>query len=401
MRRQSFATVLIGKNILVREGIARILRAEHFRILASVSSVDELPSTLQSLQLLFLIVQAGDDFDLAVEHIGLVRDQHPGGRIAIVANHYRPAELALAFRAGASGYFVNVNSCDAFIKSIELVAMGETVFPPAFLSFALDTKSDHGRKAALPDENERAIFVTTEDTVAPQLSPREKSILRCLIEGDSNKCIARKIDIAEATVKVHVKAILRKIRVQNRTQAAIWAMNHGALAVAELSNAPPSGRDTDRRMPKAIDVISNVKQIEAPGSRELINGQGNHVGVPRIASFEETIRSFDVRRSKHCSAKTSVEGRNGRDGSATEPCRRLCLAMAARCCVSSRFRLDELSCVRLKKAPGSSGPFFYSRSLMIVLLRVPSSCSFLMTVVRSAGSRSLTTVSRSRTRSRS
>src|SRR6476660_8697695 len=103
-----------------------------------------------------------------------------------------------------------------FIKSIELVAMGETVFPPAFLSFALDTKSDHGSKAALPDENERAIFVTTEDTVAPQLSPREKSILRCLIEGDSNKCIARKIDIAEATVKVHVKAILRKIRVQNR-----------------------------------------------------------------------------------------------------------------------------------------------------------------------------------------
>jgi len=254
MRRQSFATVLIGKNILVREGIARILREEHLRILASVSSVDELPSTLQSLQPVFLITQAGDDFDLAVEHIGLVRDQHPGGRIAIVANHYRPAEMALAFRAGASGYFVNVNCCDAFIKSIELVAMGGTVFPPAFLSFALDTKSDHGTKAALPDG---AIFVTPEDTVAPQLSPREQSILRCLIEGDSNKIIARKIDIAEATVKVHVKAILRKIRVQNRTQAAIWAMNHGALARAELSNAPPSGRDIDRRMPSGRSLQVN------------------------------------------------------------------------------------------------------------------------------------------------
>jgi two-component system nitrate/nitrite response regulator NarL len=250
MRRQSFATVLIGKNILVREGIARILRAEHFRILASVSGVDELPSTLQSLQPLFIIVQAGDDFDLAAEHIGLVRDQHPGGRIAIVANHYRPADMALAFRAGASGYFVNVNCCDAFIKSIELVAMGETVFPPAFLSFALDTKSDRGSKAALPHEDERS-----QDTVAPQLSPREKSILRYLVDGDSNKIIARKIDIAEATVKVHVKAILRKIRVQNRTQAAIWAMNHGALAHAELSDAPPSGLDIDRQMPKPINLI--------------------------------------------------------------------------------------------------------------------------------------------------
>jgi two-component system nitrate/nitrite response regulator NarL len=308
MRRQSFPTVLIGKNILVREGIAQILREKHFRILASVSSVDELPSTLQSPQLLFLIVQAGDDFDLAVEHIRLVRDRHPGGRIAIVANHYRPAELALAFRAGASGYFVNVNCCDAFIKSIELVAMGETVFPPAFLSFALDTKSDHGSKAALSDEHERAIFVTPEDTVAPQLSPREQSILRCLIEGDSNKIIARKLDIAEATVKVHVKAILRKIRVQNRTQAAIWAMNHGALARAELSDAPPSGRDIDRRMPKAIDVIPNVKQIEAPGSRELINGQDSHIGVPRIASFEETIRSFNVRRSEALFRKSLSRG---------------------------------------------------------------------------------------------
>src|SRR6476659_8769788 len=232
MKRQSFATVLIGKNILVREGIARILREKHFRILASVSSVDELPSTLQSLQLLFLITQAGDDFDFTVEHIRLVKDQYPGGRIAIVANHDRPAELALAFRAGASGYFANVDSCDTFIKSIELVAMGGTVFPPAFLSFALDTKRDHGTKAPLPDENERAIFVATEDTVAQQLSPREKSVLRCMTEGDSNKSIARKIGIADATVKVHVKAILRKIRVQNRTQAAIWAKNHGELALA-------------------------------------------------------------------------------------------------------------------------------------------------------------------------
>ena len=68
----------------------------------------------------------------------------------------------------------------------------------------------------------KAIFVTPEDALAPQLSSREKSVLRCLIKGNSNKCIARKMDIAEGTVKVHVKAILRKIRVHNRTQAAIW-----------------------------------------------------------------------------------------------------------------------------------------------------------------------------------
>ena len=65
------------------------------------------------------------------------------------------------------------------------------------------------------------------EPTAPLLSPQEKVILRCIIEGESNKCIARKINVTEATVKVHVKAILRKIRVQNRTQAAVWGMNNG------------------------------------------------------------------------------------------------------------------------------------------------------------------------------
>src|SRR5258705_11591404 len=103
--------------------------------------------------------------------------------------------------------------------------LGDKVFPPpAFLSFFLVPKANRLDQGAPRNENDQAILVGTENTFAPQLSTRKKSILRCLIEGDSNKCIARKIDIAEATVKVHVKAILRKIRVQNRTQAAIWGM---------------------------------------------------------------------------------------------------------------------------------------------------------------------------------
>jgi two-component system nitrate/nitrite response regulator NarL len=199
-----------------------------------------------------------------------------------VADHYRLDELVSAFRAGAKGYFVDVMTCDVFIKSIELVMMGETIFPPAFLSFALDSESDHIGKAVPRDENERAILVRTEDTIAPQLSPREKSILHCLIEGDSNKCIARKIDIAEATVKVHVKAILRKIRVQNRTQAAIWGMNNGSLARPEKNCALPSTVDTSRRFAKSIEMISEIKQIEASDPLVLINSQANHVGVPRI-----------------------------------------------------------------------------------------------------------------------
>jgi DNA-binding NarL/FixJ family response regulator len=238
-RRQSFATILVGKSILLREGLAGILRSANFRILASVSCADDLLlSKLQLHKPLFLIVHTGDVFDTAIQQIELFRDQHPGRRIAIVADHYRLGELASAFRAGANGYFVDVMASDVFIRSIELVMMGETIFPPAFLSFIRDPEGDPLGEAAPRDENNQAMLIRTEN-IAPQLSTREKLILRCLIEGDSNKCIARKIDIAEGTVKVHVKTILRKIRVRNRTQAAIWGMNNGSLTRPANNRFPP------------------------------------------------------------------------------------------------------------------------------------------------------------------
>jgi DNA-binding NarL/FixJ family response regulator len=282
-QRQSFAIILVGKSILLREGLARILRSASFRILASVSCADDLvPTKLQLHQPLFLVIHTGDDCDAAVEQVKLFRNQYPGERIAIVADHYRLSELVSAFRAGANGYFVDVMTCDVFIKSIELVMMGETVFPPAFLSFVLDPEGNRLGQAAPRDENNQEILIRAETTLAPQLSTREKSILRCLIEGDSNKCIARKIDIAEATVKVHVKAILRKIRVQNRTQAAIWGMNNESVIRLANNSSPPSTSDVSKRLPNPVEVISEIKQIGALVPLAPIGHDANNVDVPRI-----------------------------------------------------------------------------------------------------------------------
>jgi DNA-binding NarL/FixJ family response regulator len=294
-KQQSFATILVGKKILLREGLAKILHSANFRILASVSCADDLlPGKLQLQHPLFLVVHTGDDFDVAIEQIELLRDQYPGGRIAIVADHYRLGELVSAFRAGANGYFVDVMTCDVFIKSMELVMMGETIFPPPFLSFVLGPEGAHLGEAVLRKEKNQAILVTTEDMLGPQLSAREKSILRCLIEGDSNKCIARKIDIAEATVKVHVKAILRKIGVQNRTQAAIWGMNNGSLTRPANDGSPPSISDASKRLPKPVEAISQIGQMGAPVPLAAIEQDANHVEVPRI---DRLIRKGNIQRT--------------------------------------------------------------------------------------------------------
>jgi two-component system, NarL family, nitrate/nitrite response regulator NarL len=77
-------------------------------------------------------------------------------------------------------------------------------------------------KSQPPDTDEEA-------RPKPQLSGREAAILNALIRGAPNKIIAYQLSITEATAKVHVKAILRKIQAKNRTQAAIWALHHQAL----------------------------------------------------------------------------------------------------------------------------------------------------------------------------
>ena len=278
-RQQSFATILIGKSVLIREGIAKILHAANVRILASAFCVEDLPAgKFQQPQILFLIVHAGDSFDAVLEQVELLRDKHPKGRLAILAALCKQDELVSAYRAGVNGYFANVMTCDVLIKSIELVMMGETI-----LSFSPEPGSDPA-KTVLGAENSQAILIRPEreSTITPQLSPRERLILDHLIEGNSNKCIARKIDIAEATVKVHIKAILRKIRVHNRTQAAIWAMNHGALARSINEDTVPTTVDAGERFSPPLKAVSEIKQIGVsdPPS-EVIIPHPNHLGCHR------------------------------------------------------------------------------------------------------------------------
>jgi DNA-binding CsgD family transcriptional regulator len=153
---------------------------------------------------------------------------------------------------------------------LELVMMGETVFPRTFLLCLLE--GPHRVHAAPNDESSDV----SEDALAPPLSPREKLILHRLIEGDSNKYIARKYDITEATVKVHVKAILRKIRVHNRTQAAIWGMNNGALTVPP-NDSSPSISASSKQSPDPVKVISEIKQVERLSPLGAVNHQANHV----------------------------------------------------------------------------------------------------------------------------
>ncbi|MCC8952442.1 response regulator transcription factor [Bradyrhizobium sp. Pear77] len=284
MRRQySFSIVLGGENSLRKEGLARILNSENFQVFPSISDADDLPGkanvgNVSVCPALFLVVHSGDDFGATIEQIECFKRRHADGRIAVVADHYRLSELTAAIRAGVTGYFIDVMNCDAFIKSIELVMMGGTVFPTDFLTSALDAEK-RDADGVPPRLDYSHAPANADGRLAQQLSPREISILQCLIEGDSNKCIARKIDIAEATVKVHIKAILRKIRVQNRTQAAIWGLNHRPAARPSSGTAYPAADATERLLPPKRE-LPKIARTGRPAPLGSIDHAVNFFEVP-------------------------------------------------------------------------------------------------------------------------
>ena len=194
--------------------------------------------------------------------------------------------------------------CDTFIKSLELVMLGVTLLPSEILSFICDRQdrnraAGHSRHAAhhvifptdgntdkdgddgemIGTKGETTELVPHAVTSLTPLSNRQQSILCCLIQGDSNKSIARKLAIPEATAKVHVKAILRKIRVRNRTQAAIWAMST-ALAI--------SGKDD----------ISNEQVTEAAAAAPVGNATFRPVGEPRERRTQREVPKRHRRRRR-------------------------------------------------------------------------------------------------------
>jgi two-component system nitrate/nitrite response regulator NarL len=207
----------------MREGLARILNPADFRVVSSTTSIHHIVmDAIAHHEPMLLIIDFSHDPATAVKQIRVYKKWYPSGRVAVCAYQAKATDVVSAFRAGTNAYFDKVTTGEAFVKTLELVILGQTILPP---EFTLVEGQQH-IIPAMPHED------TTEDAWEPnkrdeirRLTDRERCTLRYLIEGDSNKIIGRKIGIAETTVKVHVKAILRKIRVRNRTQAAIWAMN--------------------------------------------------------------------------------------------------------------------------------------------------------------------------------
>ena len=205
---------LTDTNKLFREGMKRLFDSSLFTVVGEAGSVQEAAAILTGASIrpdLVLIDPTGGADDL--EALKALRAEHPQTRIVILTGALDTRLLSASLSAGADGYLMKDIACEALMQSLRLVMMGEKVFPTHLAALLVSGRAED-MGAEVP-------------TRRKGLSQREVQILHCLLNGNSNKMIANHLKITEATVKVHLKSLLRKINASNRTQAAIWAMNNG------------------------------------------------------------------------------------------------------------------------------------------------------------------------------
>jgi two-component system nitrate/nitrite response regulator NarL len=194
---------------LVREWLRLILSKTPFAP-SHIGEIGYRGETLGAIDpdLIIMVIGPSTDF---VTQIHALRSHHPKAGIVALGEHGHPERLYLALEAGANGALLTSISPDGLVRALHAVMSDNVLVIDRSLSqlFAANQGEGNGDGDGNGDGGRK-------------LSSREHGILDRIVLGESNKHIARHFDITEATVKSHVKAILRKIGVANRTQAALW-----------------------------------------------------------------------------------------------------------------------------------------------------------------------------------
>jgi two-component system nitrate/nitrite response regulator NarL len=166
-----------------------------------------------------------------IEGIASLREIAPAVKIMMLTVSENEDDLIDALRSGADGYLLKTTDADQLADSIVKVVMGDSVVSPEMTSKLVAALRQPRVAPQPPGDGQAAPAVPAEapasSGMVDDLSVREMEILRLIARGDSNKLIARKLDIAETTVKIHVQHILRKLDVSSRVQAAVYAVHSG------------------------------------------------------------------------------------------------------------------------------------------------------------------------------
>ena len=240
---QSVNLAIIEPSQLFREGLRQLLSRPPYVVCQSATTVSDVLGTGQEPPELLLWGPGAGPIEAEMHYVTTHCSEHNKPHLVLLASSSDAQWIRSVATLGFDAVLMQNISAEILLRSLDLVMLGQQLFP-ALLARALleTTRQVQAELIPFPVVAHARLPAATRDLQSEIiLSGREGQILRYLVEGASNKAIARELRVTEITVKAHVKGLLRKIRATNRTQAAIWALSHEsqvAAAAAQVVSLP-------------------------------------------------------------------------------------------------------------------------------------------------------------------
>jgi DNA-binding NarL/FixJ family response regulator len=148
-----------------------------------------------------------------LDALAALREAIPAAPLVVLSGEDNPGVVRAAIERGAMGFIPKSSTPEVLIQALRLVLARGVYLPPAVLDAAAEPAADRGESALRG------------------LTPRQVDVLRCVIQGKSNKVIARELDVSEGTVKAHLSSVLRAFGARSRTEAVYAAAKLGLKLV--------------------------------------------------------------------------------------------------------------------------------------------------------------------------
>lgn len=212
--------LVVDDHTLFRRGLTALLsQDERFEIVGEAGDVSEALRVLPSVRPDLVLLDNHLPGVKGVDAIASFKDGQAELRVMMLTVSEDEDDLAKALQGGADGYLLKTSESDQLCDAIVKVNEGQSMVSPQMMGkLVAALRGQTAAPASSPQPEPQAI---------DKLSPREKEILLLIAKGQSNKVIARELDIAETTVKIHVQHIFKKLDLSSRVQAAVYATSLG------------------------------------------------------------------------------------------------------------------------------------------------------------------------------
>ncbi|HNL36801.1 MAG TPA: response regulator transcription factor, partial [Agitococcus sp.] len=194
--------LLVDDHTLFRSGISALLASQDdIDVVGEAGEGSEALKLVQTLQPDIMLLDLNMPGLSGLEVLKLTLEDNPQQAVIMLTLSEESSDLLRALQLGAKGYLLKNSNVDYLVNALRLVAQGGTAVHPDMTSYLVA-----GLRQLKKDETEEK----------EPLTPREKEVLQLVSTGQSNKEIARKLDIGESTVKFHIQSILRKLNLTSR-----------------------------------------------------------------------------------------------------------------------------------------------------------------------------------------